>query len=373
MTAVYYMGLILVLVAIGVYGYVHLSYKQGSSSYKRIKYLEDSIEKDLYAFKQTGRCTNKKIKQSSQKLKKREHKLALLTYLLDKVEENQDNVVWIRQSEIVAPFIRSSSNKEFNKLFKLQCIEKFGSFEDQVYIESLAYDDSLYIRISRLKALAAIGATEALLKGIKQLKIEEPTMDDKILIECLLNYKGENVAFTKEMILQLENQDKQLSPIMIAYFTLKEEAAVARLVEMYLVSNSSTIQLKCLCILYFEKVISKSAEDHLIAHLAHEHEAIRKLSAKALKYYQDSKSMLALKKAIDDPSYKVRESAAKSFYYRMNQKQSLIKEHQVTIQNLLEAVLIDEAQLKAYIMTEETRKSEEELERYRQFLLEQIS
>lgn len=65
MTAVYYMGLILVLVAIGVYGYVHLSYKQGSSFYKRIKYLEDSIEKDLYAFKQTGRCTNKnKAKQS---------------------------------------------------------------------------------------------------------------------------------------------------------------------------------------------------------------------------------------------------------------------------------------------------------------------
>lgn len=373
MAAIYNMGRMLIIIAMMVYIGIYLTYKLSNRSRLRIKYLQALIEKDLKTFKDTGKY-NIKISKKCGRLRRRGHKIALFEYLVEKSKEDEAHLIWIRQSGVLANYIKKKARKEFDQLFQLQCIEKFGRFEDQAYIKYLAGDKSFYIRTSRLKALAAIGASESLIEGMSRLKREEPIIEDRLLVEYLLHYKGDYMLFEQTLVRELKKQNTPLASALIGYFTLQKEKRVAECINHYLLKVSSNYEMQTLCMGYFEKVIYEPAEQGLIGYLTHEEEGLRALSARVLKQYGHPNSMLALEKALDDASYKVRENAAKSLYYRMSQKGQQIVENKSSesIGHLLEAVIADEAQLKAYMRAEKTRKTNEEVEYYRQFLLEQI-
>ncbi|XAM52781.1 hypothetical protein TVTCOM_28950 [Terrisporobacter vanillatitrophus] len=215
----------------------------------------------------------------------------------------------------IEKFINKNNKKD--EAIKVYCAVVLGEFKLSNYkinnflIKSLN-TKSIYLRVSSLEAISKIGNLNYFLEGIKYISDSNHYINNKIFIDVLNQFGGDQYLINKELMKNFDSFNTNFKKDIIEHFkNNKIEYVKNNLIEI-LKSQSYGKEVKISIIKYFSVVNYEQAQEEIIKILKEYDWEYRAICASALSSYKSAKSIKSLLEGITDKNWYVRYNSAMS-------------------------------------------------------------
>ena len=150
-------------------------------------------------------------------------------------------------------------------LSRLQRLE--NGYIDQATEEILVNymkKESLYCRVNALQALCNIGSVEGIFKALKLLDLRDGVLNDKVMTDILLAYKGEHRELTGYLLNHFEELSPKVQLPVMNYIRYQSDGCQSKFFEI-LTDEKRDKELRMSAIRYFGKYRYEKAKESLIA------------------------------------------------------------------------------------------------------------
>lgn len=215
----------------------------------------------------------------------------------------------------IEKFINKNNKKD--EAIKVYCAVVLGEFKLSNYkinnflIKSLN-TKSIYLRVSSLEAISKIGNLNYFLEGIKYISDSDHYINNKIFIDVLNQFGGDQYLINKELMKNFDSFNTNFKKDIIEHFkNNKIEYVKNNLIEI-LKSQSYGKEVKISIIKYFSVVNYEQAQEEIIKILKEYDWEYRAICASTLSSYKSAKSIKSLLEGITDKNWYVRYNSAMS-------------------------------------------------------------
>lgn len=202
-------------------------------------------------------------------------------------------------------------------------VERWGEYMTNVShslaqaISRFVNKDSVYCRINALKALCTLGDATVLLDSLTFLAaddIEDFPINDKIIVELLLNFRGNSSEFIELIWNRFERFPAPNQRALLDYIRFKSGDYRDKMLDI-LTDTGRDKELRISAIRYFTRYPDERARQVLLGFVSDTNQAnweYAAIAASALAEYPGEDSVDALSEAMHSPNWYVRSNSAVS-------------------------------------------------------------
>lgn len=285
---------------------------------KRNEQFKLDIQSQLNKVKNQSSPSLAEVRRVRLLLKRRVYFDLFNEVIMEAYQETENRLVIRQYMLCFEGVIESLLRKKFGmtELSKLRLSKLVGYYQlDSQVVQDFLLDclkqNSIYLKLNALTALAQIGNLSSFLEAIDIVSSESTLYNDRFLIDIFGKYTGHQDYLHTEIVEKFHLFTVELQVILVQYFTTRCCSAIEPvLIEVLAKNEKSEKELHLGAIRYFMHHPKSCFEPVLIKYLTHSDWEYRALSATALKHYMNESVIDELFKAIEDKNWYVRFNSA---------------------------------------------------------------
>lgn len=280
------------------------------------------IQEEIRNLKNKKNLNKQNMFRIKRNLKLKNYKKYIIKYLL-KSDNKKDIVKFMKETNLINLVFDKKEEDDFDKAYNIYLIGEFDIQDKYDYLINNLNTNLVYIQINILISLSKLGNKEYFIQGLKEIINSSSLIHEKIIIDALYSFYKNDETLNKELRKQLDNDNIDLSKIIITHFINTKYKEAKNDLYQLLRNKEIDKEIKIACIKYFSNIEFIKVKDILIEFLKNENWEIRATSANALRKYKYKDVIMALQESIKDEVWYVRHNSANSLYNLVDGKDDL--------------------------------------------------
>lgn len=256
------------------------------------------------------------------KIKSRRYQKEAIKVLLN-YKNREDMIDFINKTNLLQPVLTKKDKDEYDKSYKIYLIGEFKNEDYYKYLVNSCDDESVFVQINALKALAKLGNEKYFLEGLLLTMKSSSLVHDKVISDNIYSISMRNNTINKLLKAELKDANDDLKKIIINQFLSTRFNDGKEIILKLLKDENTQPEVKMACIKYFTVIKYEKIENTLIQLLKDDIWEVRALTATALKNYASTDAISKLKESIKDPVWYVRQNSARSLCKIVKNKDEL--------------------------------------------------
>lgn len=206
--------------------------------------------------------------------------------------------------------------KEYKESYTLYLISEFnlGNKKAGEFALSSLDKKSLHVRNNALNVINKNNDLAIMMRAIEMVNDKDHYFNDKMIIDFLDNYKGNNAELDSKLYLEMDHYNMNLKKNIISHFmNMNNGSQKIRDKMIDFIHQSDEKEIIISSTRYFYKVIDERAKAFIVKNMSSKDWEVRATSARVVSKYTGENIVNKLKQTLTDENYYVRYNSAESF------------------------------------------------------------